>query len=191
MLKTVSVTSLGSLGSMQSTVSVKNRPPEYRRNINGTAVFIQVILFGLCFLVLEAYWLVHGSYKGQSTVIKALMIGRMAATGLMLVNLVVALCIRGYGLEQPFIKYFTLPLAALSLLPLPFIESPIQPGRIVLTIGCFVEVVLIYMGLLTQSRKSGLGRNVQPWYERTPLLVTNVEIGRSVSMLRAASPSKR
>lgn len=185
MQKAVSVTSLGSLASMQSAISIKNRHPEYRRNVTGTVIFLQVILLTSFFVAKEVYGMTgKGEVEEVERMWFVLNVVRVGMNTLMLINLGIALVIRGYGLEQPFLKYITLPLAALSLLPLPMMTK--QPLQIILTLLAVTELTLIYAGLLTQNRKTALGRNVQPWYERTPLIITNVEIGRSVSMLRAS-----
>lgn len=193
MLKAVSVTSLQSLGSMHSAVSVKNRPPEYRRNLNGTVIFLQVILFTILFVAREAYDLFAGNkvQEKEEKVLFGLRVLRAVLSASMVGNLGLALGIRGFGLQKPFLKYLTLPLAALALLPPAFLQKPLDALNIILTFLAFLEVSIIYAGLLTQNRKTALGRNVQPWYEKTPLFVTNIEIGRSVSMLRATQSIKR
>lgn len=183
-------TSLTSVGSSK-------RPPELRRNAVGTVVL------GATLLALTA-WVITSSVlfftsKGAGAAGAA-----AASTGLLGVLVVrwlgAALC--------------ALPLALALAKPRPEVVcakqtsflfySPMLVGIVVSVVGAVLQFVqlsalpnsmfllallanvalfALYVALSARST-SVLGRNVQPWYAKSPLSVSNVEIGHSVSMLR-------
>ena len=174
-----------------SHVSAKNRPTEYRRNWIGSIIICFVLTSFVGYFLSSIYYTIVENNPTEVLILKIVLILGYA---LVVINLGLALAVRGFGMKIPYLKYLLLLFSAIIIPTVHTILfakfSNVNILHVVFSFIVAVALSVLYAGMCT-SNTQVLGRNLQPWYIKTPLVLSNIEVGRSVSMLRFASGTGR